>query len=548
MPFPELSEKKTSVTYKINSSRDISGIMAKVHSRDTAVELLLRKGLREKGMRYRLCQAKLPGKPDIVLPAKRIAIFIDGDYWHGGQWYRRNLSSLEEQFMVSDNKKQEYWTKKIRKNMDRDADSTEALISDGWQVIRFWESDIERNLDGCIKIIIEAANDNIHPAPATLLAQRSFAEFFAGIGLVRMGLEKQGWNVTYANDMDADKYEMYKAHFGENKVHFHLGDIHKISAESLPEVTLATASFPCNDLSLAGARSGLEGKQSSAFWGFIRILDEMGGRKPPLVLLENVTGFLTSHGGGDFRDALEALNGLGYFTDTFILDAANFVPQSRKRLFVIGMLEEGNRYCKVEENWFLHDSDTRPKSLIDFIIEHPYLKWSIRRLPRQPNRNIDIKDILEDLPVAAPEWWSADRAEYLINQMSTKHRETANYMIASRKWSYGTVFRRVRNGKSMAELRTDGIAGCLRTPRGGSGRQILFKAGYGKYFARLLTPAECARLMGADDYNITTPLNQALFGFGDAVCVPAIEWIAKYYLNPVINELIRERPLYMSKP
>ena len=208
MSIQDLSPKKTSVAYKIKHTRDVSAIMAKVHSRDTAVELLLRKALREKGMRYRLCQAKLPGKPDIVLTSKKIAIFIDGDYWHGGQWYRRNLSSLEEQFRVSDSKKLEYWTKKIRKNMDRDADSTSALLSEGWQVIRFWESDIERNLEGCIQIIIDAANNNEQPASSTLLSQRTFAEFFAGIGLMRMGLEKQGWTVTFANDIDVGKYEM----------------------------------------------------------------------------------------------------------------------------------------------------------------------------------------------------------------------------------------------------------------------------------------------------------------------------------------------------
>ena len=118
------------------------------------------------------------------------------------------------------------------------------------------------------------------------------------------------------------------------------------------------------------------------------------------------------------------------------------------------------------------------------------------------------------------------------NQMSPRHRKVAEEMISGPTWSYGTVFRRTRNGKCMAELRTDGVAGCLRTPRGGSGRQILFKAGHGKYFFRLLTPRECARLMGADDYHIEVPSNQALFGFGDAVCVPVIEWIAQHYLNP----------------
>jgi DNA (cytosine-5)-methyltransferase 1 len=101
-----------------------------------------------------------------------------------------------------------------------------------------------------------------------------------------------------------------------------------------------------------------------------------------------------------------------------------------------------------------------------------------------------------------------------------------------RSYSYATAFRRVRYGKSMAELRTDGIAGCLRTPRGGSGRQILFKAGRGKCQVRLLTARECARLQGVpDEFVIDVPLNQALFGFGDAVCVPAVEWLVKNALT-----------------
>ncbi|MBZ0261838.1 MAG: DNA cytosine methyltransferase, partial [Hyphomicrobiales bacterium] len=74
--------------------------------------------------------------------------------------------------------------------------------------------------------------------------------------------------------------------------------------------------------------------------------------------------------------------------------------------------------------------------------------------------------------------------------------------------------------------------------RGGSGRQILVKAGYGRVKARLLTPRECARLMGADDFTINVPLNQALFGFGDAVCVPVVSWIASNYLNPLVDEIL----------
>ena len=113
-----------------------------------------------------------------------------------------------------------------------------------------------------------------------ILPKKTFAEFFAGIGLMRMGLEREGWTIAFANDIAADKYEMYSEHFRDAKYHFVLDDIHKLNADIIPTVALATASFPCNDLSLAGMRKGLAGKESSAYWGFVRILDEMGDRRP----------------------------------------------------------------------------------------------------------------------------------------------------------------------------------------------------------------------------------------------------------------------------
>ncbi len=363
---------------------------------------------------------------------------------------------------------------------------------------------------------------------------------------MRLGLEQQSWSISFANDIDLQKYEMYKGHFSDADTHLLLEDIRNLSAGHIPTVTLATASFPCNDLSLAGGYSGLNGKHSSVFWEFIRILEEMEKRKPPIVLLENVTGFLTSHKGADFKEALLALNRLGYCVDAIMLNAANFVPQSRQRLFVIGLL---NGYLGLHE---LKETphfwgEVRPKALFDFILMHPEIQWSIHDFPAPPQRKITLEAILEDLPENAPEWWSPERATYLLNQMSPRHAEIADRMIAGSEWSYGTVFRRMRKGKSMAELRVDGLAGCLRTPRGGSGRQILFKAGRGKYFARLLTPRECARLMGVDDYTISVPLNQALWGFGDAVCVPAIAWIAENALNPFVEKLSRQRPQAVYK-
>jgi DNA (cytosine-5)-methyltransferase 1 len=358
------------------------------------------------------------------------------------------------------------------------------------------------------------------------------AEFFAGIGLVRLALEQQGWEVVFANDIDPDKREIYNANFNGN--HFHLGDIHKLPPADIPECELFTASFPCNDLSIAGEWKGLSGKESSAFWGLIDILKAMNGRRPPLVMLENVVGFLQSRGGKDFETALMALNDVGYTVDAFILNAIHWVPQSRARLFVVA---KADSLCPQRVPLAM-ETDSRPDALAVFINVHQNIRWDIKELPPLPKQRPLLRDVIEDLPDSDPHWWDEERSKYFFGQLSERHLLAARLMIGQPAYHFATAFRRVRHGKSMAELRTDGIAGCLRTPRGGSGRQILFKAGKGRYQVRLLTARECARLQGVpDDYVINVPLNQALFGFGDAVCVPAIRWIAKNYLTPVASGL-----------
>jgi DNA (cytosine-5)-methyltransferase 1 len=362
------------------------------------------------------------------------------------------------------------------------------------------------------------------------------AEFFAGIGLVRLALEHQGWRVIFANDIDPKKAEMYQHNWPDDD-HLKVGDIHAIDAAEVPNCTLFTASFPCNDLSIAGRWEGLQGKESSTFWGLIRILREMGARRPPLVMLENVYGFLLSHKGRDFEQALLALNELGYAVDAVVLNAIRWAPQSRVRMFVVA--QSGSNE-KTRSSTLA--SDARPQTLVDFINSHPNIRWCIRDLPPLPAPRERLADILEDLPDNDPHWWSKERADYFMNQMSAKHAEEARKMVSGRAFTYATAFRRVRNKRSMAELRTDGIAGCLRTPRGGSGRQILFKAGHGKYQVRLLTARECARLQGVpDSFAIKVPLNQALFGFGDAVCVPAVEWIIEHRITPVATALFSQK-------
>jgi len=379
---------------------------------------------------------------------------------------------------------------------------------------------------------------------------KTAADFFSGIGLVSLGLHKQGWEVVYALDHSEAKFRLYSNHFGSN--HYSLQDIKEVTARSVPRVTLAHASFPCTDTSVAGSRGGLKSGESSAFWEFARILREMLHLKklPPFVMLENVEGLLSSNDGSDLKAILKILNKLGYSVDLLLIDASFFVPQSRVRLFIIGNTLGKKKADEISDEFALeHSSNARPMKVKKFIKDNSDIKWSIRNIPMLPKCALKLDDIIE----RSATWWSCERSEYLLSQMFERHKEIVNKMMQNNYWSYGTVFRRmrVRDGikQSTAELRIDGIAGCLRTPKGGSGRQILIRAGKGRFDARLINETESARLMGAEDYTlpVNVSLNEVLFGFGDAVCVPVVSWITKHYLDPMFNDLVAQQEDFIRR-
>lgn len=121
--------------------------MQHIRSKDTAAEIKLRTALWHLGIRYRKNYSKLPGTPDIVLTRKKIAIFVDGDFWHA----REHLDNPGEQIATN----QQYWRKKLARNVERDKEVNDALTEAGWMVIRFWENDINKKLDECIKTILQ---------------------------------------------------------------------------------------------------------------------------------------------------------------------------------------------------------------------------------------------------------------------------------------------------------------------------------------------------------------------------------------------------------
>jgi DNA mismatch endonuclease (patch repair protein) len=187
----------------MSTDLNTSARMRRVHSTNTTPERLLRSALWERGLRYLVCNKQMPGKPDIVLPSRKLVIFVDGDLWHGGQWQRRGKVALEQQFDGAASK--DYWLSKIRRNMERDCSATHKLLCAGWTVLRFWESEIYKDLERCVTTTIEAIETRDEPTPISLLPRKSFAEFFAGVGLMRMGLEREGWFADFANDIDEQK-------------------------------------------------------------------------------------------------------------------------------------------------------------------------------------------------------------------------------------------------------------------------------------------------------------------------------------------------------
>ena len=152
---------------------------------------------------------------------------------------------------------------------------------------------LERLSERKYRLSVEPNGKHDRPLPQA-------AEFFSGIGLVRLALENQGWRVVFANDIDPAKAEMYRRNWPSDD-HLVVGDIHALKPGDVPPCELFTASFPCNDLSIAGRWEGLSGKESSAFWGLVQLLAGLGKCRPHFVMLENVVGFLMSHGGRDLQ-------------------------------------------------------------------------------------------------------------------------------------------------------------------------------------------------------------------------------------------------------
>ena len=366
-----------------------------------------------------------------------------------------------------------------------------------------------------------------------------FAEFFAGIGLVRLGLENSGWRCVFANDINARKAEIYRRNFGEADLV--VKDIAEIEACQLPEFDVATASFPCQDLSLAGNREGLAGKRSGTLGEFIRLLAELRlqRRQPRAVIIENVLGLLTSHGGRDISTVLTSLASLGYTVDLLVIDALRFVPQSRVRVFIIGLQNTGTGPDSVlAETALAHE--LRGKPVRKVFLENSQVNWGFLALPIVPSRAVQtLVDIVEQNDDGFEGVRLVKELSYIRGGSRLRLERALTIAAETGNPVYLTGFRRMRKGLVSLELRDDGVAGCLRAVTGGSSKQLLVQAKPDSQVQiRYMTSREYARLQGAPD-SFWLPENQVagLHALGDAVAAPVLEWLGGAVANAVTGEL-----------
>ena len=370
---------------------------------------------------------------------------------------------------------------------------------------------------------------------------RTFYEFFAGGGMARAGLGPD-WACLFANDFDHKKAAAYLANWGAD--HLIVDDIRNIAPEEMPgRPDLVWGSFPCQDLSLAGGGAGLKGDRSGTFWPFVAHIQALRDdeRAPAVIALENVLGTLTSHSGKDFTAICQALSDLGYNFGAIVVDAVHFVPQSRPRLFIIAIRRDISTSPLIVSE--APKAPWHTKSLIrsfDRLPQELQQNWQWWQLPSPPTRAEKFADLVEENPPST-RWHSPAETTALLSMMSEVNLAKVETAKEAGVKMVGTIYKRTRHEHGIkvqrAEIRFDEIAGCLRTPAGGSSRQLIMVVEGDKIRSRLISTRETARLMGLPDtYTLPERYNEAYHLTGDGVAVPVVRFLANHLLERLVSD------------
>lgn len=356
--------------------------------------------------------------------------------------------------------------------------------------------------------------------------------------MVNAALKSQ-WDCVLANDIDPMKCAVYGENWGQS--HLHQSDIAALSGELLKrELDLVWASSPCQDFSLAGKGQGLKGRRSGVFYHWMKLLSQgaNAGFAPKLIAFENVTGLMSRAQGQDFTHVLNSISALGYRVGALEIDARHFVPQSRPRLFVIALRNDisvqglslaapTGLFHTEKLRRFVHGATGLKREFI----------WWAHNPPALSTQS--ISDIVDRKPDTV--WLSDAKVDALLAMMSEPSAARVATARRSGKREIGLLYKRGRSdetGKTRqrAEVRFDGIAGCLRTPAGGSSRQTIMFVKGNSVKARLLSSKEASRLMGLpDSYKMPKNYNNSYKVAGDGVVVPIVSYLDAQLFQPMLQ-------------
>jgi len=324
-------EKRTisKVTYKLSKpSASTSKTMQKIHSKNTALEKKFEYALiREKINYCKACQLieSIDGNPDFVLPRFRIAIFCDGDFWHGYNFDKEKITNNNE-----------FWSAKIEKNILRDSEVTYGLQTADWKVFRFWEHDINKDVDACIDQIKSYISEKF-PEQKHLF---TFVDLFAGIGGFRIPLEALGGKCLGFSEIDKNAIDTYKNNFlgFKNSEEIELGSITNLRKLPFQEVDLIVGGVPCQSWSVAGKMRGFDDPRGKLWNDSIRLVEL---NKPKAFIFENVKGLIDPRNKANLDLIVDSLENIGYSVKFRLLNSYDFgLPQNRDRILIVGIRKD----------------------------------------------------------------------------------------------------------------------------------------------------------------------------------------------------------------
>jgi len=355
--YPRRRKRKiNNKTYKISPpSMKCSLIMGKIKSRNTTIENKLESELKRAGISFskpsQIIQS-VDGSPDFVIPKHKLAIFCDGDFWHGFNIEKMNFKNNSA-----------FWKAKIKRNIERDEEVNKELTEKGWKVIRFWEHDIKENPDSCISKIKTCINEEDNFENKYNQSLFTFIDLFAGIGGFRIPLEKHGGKCLGFSEIDKKAIEVYNANFINSDTcrEYELGSIKDIG--KLPfSVDVIVGGVPCQSWSIAGKMKGFLDPRGMLWYDAIRLIE---GNKPKVFIFENVKGLNDPRNKSNLNYLINSFKKLNYRVYENVLNSYDFgVPQNRDRIFIVGIRKD----LELEKPFFFPKAlDTKPK-LYDFVI------------------------------------------------------------------------------------------------------------------------------------------------------------------------------------